>query len=106
MYITDWFSTILHLAGVPPAAAGGAGEDSYNMWPAISRGERSPRREVVLNMDRDEGRGTWSAAIRVGRWKLIWGQEYLLKRDQHEKAGQLQLFDIKKDPGETVGYLK
>jgi hypothetical protein len=78
MYITDWFSTLLsvaHLKSFIPA-----GTDSYNRWPSLSRGRRSPRTEIVFNMDQDTFWGTWSAAIRVGNFKLIWGQHKLLKQ--------------------------
>ena len=61
MYITDWLATFHHLAGVeediPPYL------DSFNMWPSISKGKKSPRTEIVLNLDQDHFWNTWSAAI-------------------------------------------
>ena len=41
--------------------------DSLNMWPVIARGKKSPRKEVVLNLDQDPMAGTWSAVIRSGK---------------------------------------
>ena len=62
MYITDWLATLLHVAGletmIPP------GLDTFNMWPSISYGKKSPRTEIVLNLDQDTFWNTWSAAIR------------------------------------------
>ena len=61
MYITDWLATLMHVAGlekmIPP------GLDTFNMWPSISYGKRSPRTEIVLNLDQDTFWNTWSAAI-------------------------------------------
>ena len=84
IYITDWFSTFLKLAGVdtktlPPS-------DSKNVWRGLTRNKKSRgrRKEIVLNLDRDPQEGLWSAAIRSGDLKLIWGQNKLLK----QKVGQ------------------
>ena len=78
IYITDWFSTFLKLAGVdtktlPPS-------DSKNVWRRITRNKKSRRKEIVLNLDTDPEEGLWSAAIRSGDLKLIWGQDKLLKQ--------------------------
>ena len=78
IYITDWFSTFLKLAGVdtktlPPS-------DSTNVWRGLTRNKRSRRKEIVLNLDTDPEEGLWSAAIRSGNLKLIWGQDKLLKQ--------------------------
>ena len=40
----------------------------------------SPRDSIVLNLDQDPSLGLWSAALRAGRYKLIWGQSKLLKQ--------------------------
>ena len=61
MYITDWMATLMHVAGlqrmIPP------GLDSLNMWPSISYGKKSPRTEIILNIDQDTFWNLWSAAI-------------------------------------------
>ena len=79
MFISDWFSTFLSLAGlehkIPPDT------DSFNMWRTLSRNAKSPRSEIVFNLDQDNLRGLWSAAIRSNNYKLIWGQDKLLKQD-------------------------
>ena len=79
MYISDWMSTLLHVAGLdmflPPNV------DSINMWPVISLGKKSQRREVVLNLDQDPVAGTWSAVIRylVGKFNLFTDKDKLDK---------------------------
>ena len=78
MFITDWFSTLLSVAGleslVPPNL------DSFNVWSSISKNSGSARKEIILNLDQDNFWGLWSGAIRSTRFKLIWGQQLLLKQ--------------------------
>ena len=78
MFISDWFTTLLSVAGleslVPPNL------DSFNVWSSISKNSGSPRKEIIFNLDQDNFWGTWSAAIRSARFKLIWGQHLLLKQ--------------------------
>lgn len=85
IHITDWYPTLVSLAGgnltvTPPL-------DGYNIWQTISRGKRSPRKEILHNIDPlhslaksgslEEGLGIWNtgvqAAIRTGDWKLLTG---------------------------------
>ena len=77
MFITDWFNTLLSIAGLESLLP--ASLDSINMWKSISRNSGSSREEIIFNLDQDNYWRTWSAAIRVGRFKLIWGQPKLLK---------------------------
>ena len=44
---------------------------------------------------------TVQAAITRGQYKLIWGQEYLLKKPQKQQRQNVQLYDIINDPTET-----
>ena len=82
IYITDWFSTLLGLAGLQPPGF----TDSINMWHSLSRGQRSDRKEIIHNMDFNSRRGQlWSAAIRYTNYKLVWGQEWLLAFHQVSK---------------------
>ncbi|XP_064207898.1 arylsulfatase I-like [Anguilla rostrata] len=85
VHITDWYPTLVALAGGNVSRADGL--DGYDVWPALSEGRESPRREILHNIDplhvranlgswRD-GFGIWDtavqAAIRVGDWKLLTG---------------------------------
>ena len=54
--------------------------DSLSLKRTLLQGKRSRRREIVLNLDRNEDQGLWSAAILRGGYKLIWGQARLLKQ--------------------------
>ena len=63
IYITDWFSTILNLAGLESAVP--TTTDSFNMWASIASVKaKSPRKEIILNIDEDKKHATWSAAVR------------------------------------------
>ena len=63
IYITDWFSTILSLAGAESSVPNTT--DSFNVWSSIASVKvKSPRKEIILNIDEDKKHGTWSAAIR------------------------------------------
>ena len=50
MYITDWFSTFLQLAGLKEKIPNSV--DSFSMWRSWSGLAPSPRDNIVLNMDR------------------------------------------------------
>jgi len=104
MYITDWFSTLLHVANLDHKIP--AGLDSFNMWPSISRRKDSPRKEIILNLDQDTFWNTWSAAIMVGKYKFIWGQSYLLKQRLEDENNQQQLYNLKRDPMERFNEVK
>ena len=63
IYITDWFSTILNLAGLESAVP--TTTDSFNMWASIASVKaKFSRKEIILNIDEDKKHGTWSAAVR------------------------------------------
>lgn len=64
LHVVDMYPTLVRLAG----AKLGKNKplDGMDVWPTISRGEPSPRTEVVYNLE------PFRAGIRQGDWKLIW----------------------------------
>ncbi len=81
MHISDWFPTLLSVAG---GSTHGLQLDGYNQWNTISTNSSSPRKELLHNIDplyplsgALRYKGTFDhryrAAIRVGDWKLITG---------------------------------
>ncbi|CAB1333188.1 unnamed protein product [Coregonus sp. 'balchen'] len=88
MHITDWYPTLVGLAGGNVSLTEGL--DGYDVWPTISEGKESPRLKILHNIDPlhrrsglpqsgsgQEGQHVWDttvqAAIRVGDWKLLTG---------------------------------
>src|SRR5262249_28425750 len=63
-----------HMVDITPPRAGLAGAspakpkplDGLDVWPTLSQGKPSPRREVVYDIEPFRG------AVRQGEWKLVW----------------------------------
>ena len=93
--------------------------------PSINTNSKSPRTQIIHNIDEDKSRGSWQvssvqiffpfsykyfpqAVVRDGDFKLIWGQAKLLdKHAAYKRSGKRQslkqsykLFNIKNDPYE------
>lgn len=129
IHITDWYPTLVGLAGGNVSQHQGL--DGFDIWPTISEGKESPRMEILHNIDPlnrrswssvKEGHGLWDtavqAAIRVGDWKLLTGDPghgdwvppqvlthfhsswWHLERNTGEKRKSVWLFNITGDPCE------
>jgi arylsulfatase I/J len=85
LHVVDMYPTLLGLAGGTTARSKPL--DGMDVWPTISAGAQSPRREIVYNVDPFVG------AVREGDWKLVWTG--LL-------PGRMELFDVAADPSEEV----
>jgi len=104
MYISDWFATIMHMAGLKNQIPSDV--DSYNVWHSISRRKKSPRNEILLSIDQDNLWGTWAAGLISNSWKLVWGQSFLLKQKLESESCNYELYNIKKDPNEKENLAK
>lgn len=84
LHVTDLHATLLHLAGA--AADAERRPDGVDVWPALVERQRTPRKELLLNVEDFHG------AIRVGEWKLI---------VHAALPARIELFDIANDPQEA-----
>jgi arylsulfatase A-like enzyme len=83
MHAVDLYPTLLTLAGAKLEQPKPI--DGLDMWPTLSEGKPSPRKEVLLNVEDLRG------AIRMGDWKLI---------VYAQLPGRLELYNLKADPSE------
>ncbi|XP_070389378.1 arylsulfatase B-like [Dermacentor albipictus] len=67
MHITDWLPTLFAAAGGNVNHLGPL--DGLNMWQALNYGKASPRTEILLNIDAEQG----NAALRYGKFKVLVG---------------------------------
>ncbi|XP_067939280.1 arylsulfatase B-like [Watersipora subatra] len=80
IHITDWYPTLVYLAG---GSMVGTKPDGFSLWDTINLGLPSPRKEILHNIDpMYPVKGTSvskvfdtsvQAAIRYGDWKLLTG---------------------------------
>ncbi|XP_013382182.1 arylsulfatase B-like [Lingula anatina] len=125
IHISDWFPTLLSLAGGSPSNI--TGLDGYNVWDTISKNAPSPRTELLHNIDplfTKSGTPAYSgtfdtstrAAFRMGKWKIITGNpgngswikpaqvidsgEHHVENTFEDTNKNVWLFDILDDPTE------
>lgn len=84
IHVVDIYPTLAGLAGASTASAKAL--DGLDVWGTVSQGRKSPREEIVYNIE------PFRAGLRQGDWKLIWRTPLPQK---------IELFDIAKDPNET-----
>jgi len=80
IHTVDWFPTLVSLAGGDLEA--GPPLDGHDAWAVITRGAKSPHEAILV------AKGPNRAAVRMGDWKLIAG-------DDHD-----ELYNLATDPGE------
>jgi arylsulfatase A-like enzyme len=88
IHVVDLHPTLLGLAGA--AAEGPLPLDGVDVWPAIERGERLARDELLLYAS------PAGSALREESWKLV-----LAKRGPDEPE-TVELFDLAADPNESL----
>lgn len=83
IHVVDLYPTLAKLAGASTAKCKPL--DGLDVWSTISRGEPSPRTEIVYNVE------AFRAGIRQGDWKLIW---------RAPLPSKLELYNVVQDPSE------
>jgi arylsulfatase A-like enzyme len=84
LHVTDMHATLLDLAGA--SAPQRQKLDGFDVWPVIAGAQRTPRREMLLNVE------DFAGALRAGEWKLI---------VHSALPSKLELYDIANDPEEA-----
>ena len=75
IHVTDWLPTIVEgIAGLKLNRRKKRTLDGYNVWPTITGDKRTPRKEILMNLDPAGPEYIGQAAIRTGNWKLITGR--------------------------------
>jgi arylsulfatase A-like enzyme len=85
IHIVDMYPTLAGLAGAPSGK--NKPLDGLDVWPTLSEGKPSPRREVVYGIE------PFRAAIRDGAWKLVWWATL---------PSRIELFNLAQDSSETT----
>ena len=98
VHVTDILPTILSLASAESRE--GVESDGFNIWDAIQQRESFERDTVVINLDIDDQSPNFQFAVRVGDWKLFWGQPDRLEVNQGRLEHVELLYNLDKDPTE------
>ena len=97
IHIIDWYPTLITLAGGSLKQA--LPLDGKDLWPVLTQGAKSPHDALLLHSTT-----FGKAAVRVGDWKLIHGQDVGKggKKKAAEKSNnEFQLYNLASDIGET-----
>jgi arylsulfatase A-like enzyme len=84
IHVVDMYPTLADLAGVSTGKCKPL--DGLDVWKTISRGEPSPRTEIVYNVE------PFRAGLRQGDWKLVW---------RTPLPAAVELYNIAEDPAES-----
>ncbi|MGD8787893.1 MAG: arylsulfatase [Burkholderiales bacterium] len=86
IHVTDMYPTLLNLAHAPMDSDSQIKPiDGVDMWSVISRGELSPRKEILVHVDEFRG------SIMIGNWKLIM---------YGSLPSSVELYNVADDPSE------
>jgi len=85
IHVVDYYPTLVKLAGASTSKSKPL--DGLDVWSTISEGQKSPRTEVVYNVEMFRG------AVRKDDWKLVW---------KTTLPSKIELFNLAQDPYEKT----
>ncbi|XP_053391739.1 arylsulfatase J-like [Mercenaria mercenaria] len=114
MHVTDWFPTLLNLAG--GNVSGTNPLDGYDQWKTIKYGLQSPRKEILHDINprvispgkplfNNTFNTTTRASLRMGDWKIITGYPDsgpIAPTNTSTGFHKILLMNIKIDPNEKT----
>ena len=100
VHVTDILPTILSLASADAESREEMETDGFKIWDAIQQKESFERDTVVINLDIDDQSPNFQFAVRVGNWKLFWGQPDRLEVNFGRLEHVELLYNLDKDPTE------
>ena len=98
LHLADWAPTFLQLVGVNTTDFPGGGMD---VWEHLNK-NTTPSRIVIHNIDEEKSKMAWQATATKDQYKLLWGQDMLLKKIKASQANKVELYNIVSDPEETT----
>ena len=101
VHVTDMLPTLLSLASEDSGSEKEMETDGFNIWDAIQQRKPFERDTVVINLDIDDQSPNFQFAVRVGTWKLFWGQPDRLEVNQGRLEHVELLYNLDKDPTEN-----
>ena len=102
IHITDWFPTILSLAGYNESIT----VDGFDIWPILQKGAKGERDMIVYNLDMDDQSGNFQFGVRRENWKLLWGHPERFAVNKRPRNNHVELYDLSKDPYEMENLSK
>ena len=97
VHVTDILPTLLSLASEDVGGVEEMETDGFNIWDAIQQRKPFERDTVVINLDIDDQSPNFQFAVRVGPWKLFWGQPDRLEVNQGRLEHVEVLYNLDKD---------